>query len=68
MNGDGDGDGNGNGERRTADGDDEGMESGGQFDEHGHDSVEQGLLSAIGRLIDELQNPGDIEDGTALMG
>ena len=68
--------GNGDGERQretatgngNGNGDGDGVESGGHLDEHGHDSVEQGLSSAIGRLIDELQNAGDIEDGTALMG
>jgi hypothetical protein len=40
----------------NGDGDGDGVESGGHLDEHGHDSVEQGLSSAIGRLIDELQH------------
>ncbi len=42
--------------------------SGGHFDEHGHDSVEQGLSSATGGLVDELQYDQGIEDGTALVG
>ena len=43
-------------------------ESGGHLDQHGHDPVEQGFFLVVGRLVDEVQDAGSVEDGATLVG